>query len=155
MATVKNPEREKQYIERSKLKFAKQQKALILPNLIAFAVSIILFIILMIMDTPEVIFDDSSKEFSILLLVNAFIPLISFIIVMFATKTTHLLITLALNQLCVIPLIIGYFVSYDEMKNCSSYHMLIFYFFYLIIYLAMTTFVFNVKSRLLSTDEKK
>ena len=155
MAKAKNPEREKMYKENSSKKFAKQRAALIKPNAIDFIACTILFIILLIMDKPSVIFDETSSLFSVLLIINTLVPLVALIIVLFATKTTHLLMSVSLNQLCIVPLIIAYFMRYEELKNCSSYHMLIFVFLFLISYLVMTTIMFNLKSRLLSTMEEK
>jgi len=158
MAEIKKltkEEKEKNYANASTHKFMRQRNALIMPNVICFATEAIMFIILMIIDKPSVIFDDSSKLFSILLLIITFVPGISLIIILTAKKTINLLITITLHQMCVIPLIIGWFAKYEEMKSCSSYHMLIFYFLYVISWLAMTTVLFNVKNKYISSNEEK
>ena len=93
--------------------------------------------------------------FSLLLLINTIIPLIALIIVWFATKTTHLLIALSIHQLCIVPLIIGLFVKYENMKLASAYDdLLVFYFIYFISYLVMTTIIFNTKGKLATLEEK-
>ncbi len=154
MATASKKAREQMYREQSKKKFDEQRSLLIKPNLICVIVELVLFIILMIMDGPNVIFDSSSLLFSVLLIVMIVLPLISLLVVFLSKTTAHLLITMSINQLCVFPLIIGYFVKYEDMKNCSSYHMLIFYFFFFMVYLAMTTYMFNHKSKFVSLEEK-
>ena len=108
----------------------------------------------MIMDGSK-LFDSTSMLFTILLLINTIIPLISLAIIWFATKTTQLLIALSLNQLCIIPLIIGLLVKYEDMKLASAYDdLLLFFFIYFIGYLVMTTFTFNSKGKLSTSEEK-
>ena len=110
--------------------------------------------VLLIMDTPSVVFDDSSRLFAILLLINALVPLVSLIVIFFAKSTIHLLITMSARQACIVTLIIGWLVKYEEMRDCSSYHMLIFYFFFIITWLAMTTALFNVKKQYFKSIEQ-
>ena len=151
--TAGKSKNEDKYIEAGKQKFAKQRRSLILPYTVCFIAEAIMFIILVIMDTPQIVFDDSSRLFAILLLINTLIPLISLAIVFLAKTTLHLLITISMHQACIITLIIGWVVKYEEMKNCSSYHMLIFYFFYVVSWLAMTTVLFNVKTKINSLEQ--
>lgn len=153
VTTSNTTKKDDKYTEAGKHKFAKQRKSLIIPNTVCFIVEMIMFIILVIIDTPQVVFDESSRLFAILLLINTLIPLISLIIVALAKTTLHLLITISMHQACIITLIIGWLVKYDQMKNCSSYHMLIFYFFFVISWLAMTTVLFNVKTKINSMEQ--
>ncbi len=153
-ATTSNAtKKDAKYIEAGKHKFAKQRKSLIIPNAVCFIVEAIMFLVLVILDTPQVVFDESSRLFAILLLINTLIPLISLLVVFFAKTTLHLLITISMHQACIITLIIGWLVKYEEMKNCSSYHMLIFYFLYVISWLAMTTVLFNAKTKINSMEQ--
>ena len=159
MATTTNKDerkkiREKEYAEAGVHRFERQKKALYLPNIVCFAGEGILFLILLIMDTPSVVFDDSSRLFAILLLINALVPLVSLIVIFFAKSTIHLLITMSARQACIVTLIIGWLVKYEEMRDCSSYHMLIFYFFFIITWLAMTTALFNVKKQYFKSIEQ-
>jgi hypothetical protein len=151
--TADKNKKDDKYIEAGKHKFAKQRKSLIIPYTVCFLVEMIMFIVLMVMDTPQVVFDDSSRLFAILLLINTLIPLISLLVVLLAKTTLHLLVTISLHQACIITLIIGWLIKYEEMKNCSSYHMLIFYFFFVISWLAMTTVLFNVKTKINSMEQ--
>lgn len=154
MSTTTKNNREEMYKEISKKKFATQRKLIIKPNIICFIVEAILLVILACMDGIGVIFDSTSILFTVMLIIMTIVPLVSVAIAFAAKTTTHLLVTLSLNQLCIIPLIIAYFLKYEEMKNCSSYHMLIFYFLYMIIYLVMTTVIFNMKSKFTTLEEK-
>lgn len=153
--TEKDKQREKNYENASRQKLEKQKKALIKPNVICFAAEALMFIILMIIDKPHVIFDESSRLFSILLLIITIVPLISLVVIITADKTINLLATISLHQLCIVPLIIGWLVKYDEMKNCSSYHMLVFYFLFVISWLAMTTVLFSLKNNVVNSMEHK
>lgn len=147
--------REQQYRENSKKKFAEQRRVSFKPNIICFICEVILLIILTIMDTPAVVFDESSSLFMYMLIGMTAIPAINLIIIFIAKSTTYLLVAMSLNQLCIVPLIIGFLVKYDELNTCSSYHMLVFYFAFLIAYLAMTTVTFNLKSTKITSLEEK
>ena len=92
--------------------------------------------------------------FSILLLIICAVPVVSLIVIRLAVKTMHLLITITLHTLTVIPLIIGYWVKYDELKECSSYHMLIFYFLYFILFVVMTTVFNKIRKNYLNSAEE-
>lgn len=147
--------REQQYKENSQRKFAEQRRISFKPNIICFIAEAILLIILMIWDSPAVVFDESSSLFMYMLIGMTAIPLINLFIIFIAKNTTYLLVAMSLNQLCIIPLIIGFLVKYDELNNCSSYHMLVMYFAFLIAYLAMTTSMFSLKSSKISSLEGK
>ena len=154
MAVDKNKKiREKEYEEASKRKFMNQKKAMILPHTIIFAIELICIILLIVIDGAGTVFDESSKLFTIMLICMTAVPLISLIITLLASKTTHLLVTLTLYQLSIIPLIIGYLIKYDEMRSCSSYNMTIFYFIFMVMYLVNTSVVFRVKSKYLASNE--
>ena len=79
--TADKNKKDDKYIEAGKQKFAKQRKSLIIPYTVCFIAEMIMFIVLVIMDTPQVVFDDSSRLFAILLLINTLIPLISLLVV--------------------------------------------------------------------------
>lgn len=114
-----------------------------------------MYLVFVIKNGPSVVFDDSSMMFSLLLLINTIIPLIALAIIWFSTKTTQILIALSIHQLCIVPLIIGLFLKYEEMKLASAYDdLLVFYFIYFISYLVMTTLIFNVKGKLSTLEEK-
>ena len=97
MATTTNNDsrkkiRDKEFAEAGVHRFERQKKALYLPNIVCFAVEGILFLILLIMDTPSVVFDDSSRLFAILLLINALVPFISLIVIFFVGAAAATLI---------------------------------------------------------------
>jgi len=146
--------REKEYAQAGKQKLERQRKALYKPNIICFLVEAVLYIALVVMDTPQVVFDQTSKLFAILLLINVLVPLISLIVIRFANNTLLLVGTMAARQACILTLIIGWVIKYDEMRDCSSYHMLIFYFFFILTWLGMTTALFNVKKDYFKSIEK-
>lgn len=156
MANKKDPNkkaRQKRYEEASRERFEFQRKKMYLPNMCYFLVTLILFLILMLLDGPSTIFDESSGQFSYMLLMIVAVPLVSLVIVKAATQTMHLLLSITLHALTIIPLIIGYLVKYEDMKNCSSYHMLIIYFMFFIVYVTMTTVFNNVRKKYLNSDE--
>lgn len=145
--------RQKVYEELSREKFLEQRKQMYLPNMCYFGVTLILFLILLIMDGPSVIFDETSAMFSYLLIAVISVPLISLAVIQWATKTLHLLLTMSLHTLTIIPLLYGFWIKYDEMKNCSSYHMLVFYFMYFFVYVTMTTVFNKIRKRHLNSEE--
>jgi len=154
MAVDKNKKiREKEYEEASKRKFMNQRKAMILPHLIIFGIELICIILLIAIDGVNTVFDESSGFFTVMLICMTAVPLISLIITLLATGTTHLLVTLTLYQLSIIPLIIGYLIKYEDLRSCSSNNMTIFYFIFMIMYLVNTSVVFRVKSKYLSSNE--
>ena len=146
--------RDKEIAEAGIHRLERQRKSLYLPNIVCFCVEAILLIILIVMDGPGVVFDDSSRLFTILLMINAIVPLISLIVIFFARNTLQLVITMAMRQACIITLIIGWLVKYEEMRDCSSYHMLIFYFFFILTWLSMTTALFKIKKSYITSIEK-
>ncbi|MCR4749626.1 MAG: hypothetical protein K5877_07560 [Lachnospiraceae bacterium] len=157
MADNKNlskEEKEKNYAIASSHKFTRQKQSLIKPFAVCFGCEAILYIILLIIETPAVLFDESSILFSGMLLFNTVIPGISLIIILFAKQSSVLLVTISLHQICIVTLIIGLFAKYDLMKQASAYdNLLVFYFIYFVAWLIMTTVLFNVKTKINSLEK--
>ncbi len=145
--------RKKVYEEMSRERFLLQRKKMYLPNMCYFLVTLLLFIILMIWDGPAVIFDETSSKFSYLLIAVIAVPLVSLAVVQWSNKTLHLLLTISLHTLTIIPLIYGFFIKYDDMKVCSSYHMLVIYFMFFIVYITMTTVFNKIRKNYLNSEE--
>lgn len=155
MAKDKNKKkRQNVYKELSHERFLNQKKKLYLPNICYLAVNVILFLILLIMDTPAVIFDNTSKFYSYLLLLIVAVPLVSIIIIYFSKSTKHLLVTMILHSLTIAPLLYGFWFKYEGLKECSSYHMLIFYFLYFLVYITMTTVFNKFRNKYLNFDDE-
>lgn len=145
--------RDQQYLESTRKKFAAQRKALFLPHLICFIVEAALVLTLLIMDGFNVCFDETSILFTVMLICIAAVPLISLVITYFAKNTMQLLVTLTLYQLCIIPLIVAFLLKYEQLKACSSYHMMVFYFLFVVMYIVNTSVMFRIKGNRLSTSE--
>jgi len=154
MAKDKNKKkRQKVYKELSHERFLSQRQKMFLPNICYFAVTLLLFVILLIWDSPKVVFDDTSCVYAYLLIVIIAIPLISLGIIYFSKKTMHLLLTISLHTLSVLPLMYGFWFRYDGLKNCNSYHMLIIYFGYFIVFITMTTVFSKIRKNYLNYDD--
>lgn len=155
MAKDKNKKkRQKVYKELSHERFINQRQKMFLPNICYFAVAFILFMILLILDKPSVVFDDTSRIYAFLLLVIVIVPLASLIIIFFAKKTIHLIITISMHSLTIVPLLYGFWFKYDGLKACSSYHMLVLYFMFFLVYITMTTVFNKIRNRYLNYDDE-
>lgn len=155
MAKDKNKKkRQKVYKELSHERFIAQRQKMFLPNICYLAVTLLLFIILLIMDKPSVVFDKTSAMYAYLLIVIICIPIISLIIVYFSKKTMHLLLTISIHTLSIFPLLYGFWFKYDGLKSCSSYHMLVIYFGYFLVFLTMTTVFSKIRTKHLNYDDE-
>lgn len=135
-------------------RFLKQQENMIKPNLCYLGVVLMTFLLYLILDGPAKMFDASSILFTLLLLTICAVPLINLIVVKFARKTLHLLVTQSLHQLTIVPLIYVYLFKYEQLKEASASHLVIIYFIYVIIFLVFTSVNFRLKSKFLTSNDE-